>query len=155
MTNFFRNSVFLDYMILRPLSHIRPNWELLWNPILEAYEEESDSLAALLNRLIAELAEVNPPPRYHDNEDRLAEYVIEKLKWPIRKEGPRWLGEEYDVILQQGSFDDVDQRELMSAAAGRIKAARDRGQLHFDDMEESHQRMLAAVLSIILWQRDD
>ena len=30
----------------------------------------------------------------------------------------------------------------------------DQFELHFDDMEESHQRMLAAVLSILLYHRN-
>ncbi|MGJ5817014.1 hypothetical protein [Paludibaculum fermentans] len=152
--DFFRNSDLLDYMVLRPLAHIRSGWELVWEPESNAYEEEEDSFAGLLNGLISQLATVQSPPRYHDSEDRLAEYVQRNLNWGIRKEGRRWVGADYDVILQQGSFGDADQSELLLASAGRIQAAITKGQLHFDDMEESHQRMLGAVLSIILWQRD-
>ena len=151
---FFRNSHLLDYMVLRPLAHICGGWDLTWNPESDAYNEEEDTFAGLLNGLIAVLASAQVPTRYHDSEDRLAEYVQANLNWRIRKEGARWVGEDYDAILQQGSFGDADQVELLLAAAGRIQAALIRGQLHFDDMEESHQRMLAAVLSIILWQRD-
>ena len=39
----------------------------------------------------------------------------------------------------------------MLAAAGRIKAAIDRGQLTYEDMESSHRRMLSVVLSVILY----
>jgi hypothetical protein len=151
---FFRNSDLLDYMVLRPLDHIRGGWDLTWNQESDAYEEEPNTFAGLINGLISELATIQPPPRYHDSEDRLAEYVQKNLNWGIRKNGSRWVGADYDVILQQGSFDDVDQGELLLAAAGRIQAALDRGQLHFDAMEKSHRRMLAAVLSIVLWQRD-
>jgi len=155
LRSFFEDSSLLDYLVLRPLSHIRGAWELRWSLESGAYAEEPDSFAALLNGLITELAAIKPPSRYHDSEDRLAEYVRKKLNWPICKVRMRWVGADYDVILQQGAFDDVDQSELLIAAAGRIQAARDQGQLHFNDMEESHQRMLAAVLSIILWQRAD
>ena len=41
----------------------------------------------------------------------------------------------------------------MLAAAGRIRAAVIRGQTHFDQMEESHRRMLAALLLVILYHR--
>jgi hypothetical protein len=42
----------------------------------------------------------------------------------------------------------------VQAAAGRIHAAIDRGQLHFDDMEWSHQVILAGVLAAILYHRE-
>jgi hypothetical protein len=154
MNSFFSNTGLLDHMVLRPLAHVRGNWEVTWDDESQSYKEEPDSFAGLLNNLIAELAITNPPSRYHDSEDRLAEYVQKNLNWGVHKVGMRWVGADYDSILEQGSFGDVDQGELLLAAAGRIRAAQDRGQSHFDDMEESHQRMLSAVLSIILWQRD-
>jgi hypothetical protein len=154
MKGFFDDSDSLDYRVLRPLAHIRPAWELTWDLEAGAYREEPDSFAAVLNGLVKELAVISPPARYHDSEDRLAEFVRDgQLKWPIRKVGQRWVGADYDVVLQQGSFDDIDQGELLLAAAGRIQAACDRAQTNFDAMEGSHQHMLAAVLSIILWQR--
>ena len=140
-------------MVLRPLSHVAGNWELTWDPHSQQYEEEEGSLAAVLNRTIIDISETAPPTQYHDNEDRLAENVISQLGWQIRKEGARWVGEDYDWIIEQGGFDDIDQIELLNAAAGRVHAALDRGQLHFDDMEESHRRMLAAVISVILYHR--
>jgi hypothetical protein len=143
----------LDRAVLRPLSHITLNWELTWNHTTKCYEPEDDSFASLLNKTIDELAETEPPARYHDNEDRLAHYLIETLGWPIRKERGRWIGADYDSILEQGGFEDIDQSELLQAAAGRIHAALDRAQRHFDDMEESHQRMLATVLTVILYHR--
>jgi hypothetical protein len=153
VNTFLADSNFLDEDVLRPLSHILPNWELTWDEASQKYFEEKDSYAAVLNGLISELDSVTPPMRYHDNEDRLAEYVIKHLKWPIRKEGERWVGVNYDAIVEQGGFHDVDERDLVLAAAGRIRAATERGQQHFDDMQESHRRMLAAVLSIILYHR--
>lgn len=143
----------LDRMVLRPLSHITLNWELTWDHEARAYKTEEDSFAAILNQTILDLSECQPPARYHDNEDRLAQFVIEKLGWPIRKERGRWVGADYESILEQGGFQDVDQENLVQAAAGRVHAALDRQQTHFDDMERSHQRMLAAVLSVILYHR--
>jgi len=153
MTSFFTRSSVLDMEVLRPLSHILPYWETTWDPAEQKYSEEEGSYATQLNALIDELDTATPPAKYHDNEDRLAEHVIKHLKWPIRKEGTRWVGEDYHVVLQQGGFNDSDERDLVLAAAGRIRAAIDRGQTHYDDMEESHRRMLAAVLTTILYHR--
>jgi hypothetical protein len=153
MKSFFARSIVFDHQVVRPLSHILPNWELTWDDSAGEYEEEEDSYAKLLNELLVELEPTVPPSKYHDNEDRLAEHVRKHLNWKIRKEGDRWVGEDYYLILEQGGFHDVDQRELVLAVAGRIRAAKDRGQLHFDDMEKSHREMLAAVITIILYHR--
>ena len=150
---FFSNSGDLDVDVLRPLAHIRANWELIWDAENCGYAAEEDSFAELLNALVDDLATSSPPRRYHDNEDRLAEYVVSHLNWPIRKAGLRWVGADYGVILQHGGFHDIDESDLVLAAAGRIRAALDRGQLHFDDMEESHRRMLATVLAVVLYHR--
>jgi len=150
---FFRNSELLDYLVLKPLFHMQPNWELGWDDEKECYVVEEDSFAGLLNCLVNDLAIATPPHRYHDNEDRLAEYVKAELGWEIRKAGNRWIGADYGSILEQGGFDDVNQKDLLQAAAGRIQAALDRRQMHFDEMEESHRQMLGAVLSIILYHR--
>jgi len=143
----------LDRLVLRPLSHITLNWELTWDDDAQAYIPEEDSFAAILNQTIQDLSKTHPPKRYHDNEDSMAEFVIEHLHWPIRKERGFWVGADYDSILEQGGFHDIDQADLLQAAAGRVHAALDRQQTHFDQMERSHQRMLAAVLSIILYHR--
>ena len=153
MKSFFANSEYLDTDVVRRLSHILGNWELTWDRDNERYCEEEDSYAGTINKLFVDLSLAKPPPRYHDNEDRLAEYVVEHLRWPIRKEGKRWVGEDYAAILQQGGFHDSSEQDLVLAAAGRIQAAVDRNQFHFDDMEESHRRMLGAVITIILYHR--
>jgi hypothetical protein len=154
MNDFFASSNDLDREVLRPLSHIRSNWETTWDRETEAYKEEDESFAGLLNALIAEIDGVRPPARYHDNEDRLAEYVRDRLKWPIYKSGNRWVGADYGSIIQQGGFDDLDEQDLIKAAAGRIRAAIVRGQRHYDQMEDSHRAILATVLSVILYHRD-
>lgn len=145
----------LDAMVLKQLEHIHGNWELIWDHYEDKYLEEDDSYAALLNELIDELGSVNPPQKYHDNEDRLAEYVKSSHNWNIKKVGNRWEGGDYINILEQGGFQDDDEKELVLAASGRIMAARDRGQIHFDDMEKSHKKILAGVLAIILYHRSD
>lgn len=152
--DFFANCESLDYLVLRPLDHIASNWDLRWDFADEKYIQEDDSFAQLLNVLIEEMASTTPPIRYHDNEDRLAEFVRDgPLKWPINKVKNRWIGMDYQPILQAGAFDDIDQSNLVSAATGRVWAAITRQQIHFDDMEESHQRMLGAVISIVVYQR--
>jgi len=153
MKAFFARSEYLDRTVLRPLDHIKPYWELIWSPETQEYLAEPGSYAEQMNRLIEELGRVVPPTKYHDNEDRLAEYTKDNLRWKIRKVGSRWVGEDYAAILEQGGFHDLNETELLSAAAGRIAAAKRMGQEHFDDMEESHQKMLGAVLSIIMYHR--
>lgn len=152
--NFFKNSDFVDYLVLRQLSHINLSWELTWDRATNEYKREEGTFAGLLNDLIVELSNTPPPEKYHDNEDALAEYVIQNLKWDIKKVGNKWIGADYDSILEQGGFEDIDEKHLVQAAAGRIKGAIDRNQLHFDDMEESHRRILAGVLAIILYHRE-
>lgn len=145
----------IDHEVLRQLSHITIYWELTWDSRNNRYEEEPGSFANVLNALIQDLTNVVPPKKYHDNEDRLAEYVIKELKWNIRKKGNIWIGADYESILSHGGFNDIDEKELVLAAAGRIAAAIARGQLHYDEMEESHRKMLGAVLTVILYHRHD
>lgn len=149
---FFMQSEFLDHLVLRPLSHIRPNWETTWDDELEAYAVEENSFAAELNMLVEALAQTQAPARYHDSEDRLAQFAINNLKWPLYKKNGRWFGANYEFILESGSLSDADRKELLLAAAGRIQAALARGQAHIDEMEESHRRMLGAVLCIAIYR---
>jgi len=151
---FFRKSDILDYLVLRQLSHINLSWELTWDDETNEYEREEGTFAGLLNDLVVELANTPPPEKYHDNEDALAEYVKQNQKWDIKKVGNRWVGAGYESILEQGGFKDIDEKHLVQAATGRIKGAIDRNQEHFDDMEESHRRILAGVLAIILYHRE-
>ena len=152
---FFKQSELFDYMVTRPLSHIVPNWELTWNLIENRVESEEDSLAEEVNRLLDEISEVQPPKEYHANEDVLAEYVKSHLNWNIYKKGNRWESSDYEAIINQGSFGDEDQKNLILAAAGRIEAAIEHGQTNFDDMEYGHQKILAMVMASILYQRID
>jgi hypothetical protein len=150
---FFAWSNWLDSFVLRPLAHIAPYWEASWDHDEKRYRPEPHSFAADLNTLIDLLATQPRPNSYHDHEDNLAERVIRDLKWPIQKKDGRWIGADYGSILEQGAFDDLNQQNLLSAAAGRIHAAIDYGQRHFDDMEEGHLNILAALLSITLYHR--
>ena len=149
---FFAQSDCLDYMVLRPLSHIAANWEATWD--VDRYELEIDSFAGDLNEIIEQIAIAPRPARYHDNEDRLAERVVTELKWPIQKKGHLWIGADYQSILEQGAFRDVGQGELAIAAAGRVHMAMDYGQTHFDEMDEAHMTMLAALMTIMIYHRD-
>lgn len=155
MDNFFHNSDLLDYLVLRPLSHITLNWELDWNSETECYEDEPRSFAALLNTVLSELETTEIPLEYHVNEDAIAQNVLDRLNWSISKKGKRWIGADYSSILEQGAFGDIDQQNLMIAAKGRIEAAKKFGQNHFDDMEEGHRKVLSQLLTIVLFQRAD
>ena len=151
---FFQWSDCFDYMVTKQLSHVRPNWELIWDHENEEYEPEADSFSEVINNFIIELSKITPPRKYHDNEDILAEYCKSNLGWDIEKKGNRWVGASYTFILEQGAFEDVNQEELLFAISGRIKAALHRGQKHFDDMEETHQIILADIITIFLYHRD-
>ena len=151
MTTFFANSEDFDLMVLRPLSHIDLCWELIWDDDANAYVEDRE-FGMLVNQLMAELGETDPPAKYHDNEDALAEYVKQNFNWGIKKVNGRWAGD-YASVLEQGGFSDINQSELVHAAAGRIASARTFGQNHFDEMEPGHQKMLASVISIIVYHR--
>jgi len=136
---FFSQSDELGYLVLRPLSHIRANWELSWNG--DEYAHEDDSYAELLNKLITELSTVNSPKKYHDNEDALVSFAKKHLK-DIEKFGRLWKGgDDHRLILQEGSFSDVDEKNLVLASAGRVKAVISRNQITFDEMEDLHKTM--------------
>ncbi len=151
--DFFAWSEWLDYMVFRPLSHIAPNWETSWDDIEKRYLPEPESFADDFNQVIELVATSPRPTKYHSHEDLLAENVIRNLKWRIQKKNNRWVGSDYAFILEQGAFSDMDQRNLIAAAAGRVHSALDYGQRHFDDMEDGHQKMLAALLITIIYHR--
>lgn len=150
---FFAASENIDHDVLRPLSHITSAWEMLWDREAGSYEPEPGTFAADLNAIIEQIASTPRPDRYHDHEDTLAEAVIRDLKWPIQKKGSRWIGANYESILEQGAFSDFGQQDLASSTAGRVHAALDRGQLDFDHMDESHAHMLAAIMTIMIYHR--
>ncbi|MFT4510815.1 hypothetical protein [Caballeronia sp. 15711] len=125
--DFFARSDSLDRMSLRPLSHIAPNWETQWDFEKRRYRPEPDSFADDLNFVIELLAVCRRPHKYHNLEDALAKQVIRDLKWPIQKKGGRWVGADYRFILEQGAFRDLRQKDLTTAAAGRVHTALDHG----------------------------
>ena len=155
MIEFFKMSDCLDYLVLRPLSHINLNWELSWNYENNKYLIEEGSFAKQLNELIEEIESIKPTIKYHNNEDFLAEYVKTKFNWPVYKIGNKWICDDYAFLLEQGGFGDFDEKNLVNAASGRIHAAKKNKQNHFDDMEEGHRKILASVLAIILYHRSD
>lgn len=147
---FFAKSEMLDYAVLRPLSHLNVCWELIWDG--QNYVDEEDTFSGVLIRLIDRMSSASPPKKYHENEDILAESVVASLGWGIEKVGRRWEGADYVSILEQGSIGNaVNQDELFLATTGRVVAAINHGQHRFDDMEEGHQTILAAALSILVF----
>jgi hypothetical protein len=150
---FFAQSEWLDRFVLRPLSHITLNWELTWDAELKVYEPEEDSFAADLNCVIDLICNCHNPANYHKHEDVLANYLVESGSWPTQKKGSKWIGANYQSILEQGAFQDYRQIDLIASATGRVYAALRFGQLDFDSMEDGHRTMLAAVMTIILYHR--
>ncbi|MBI1381528.1 MAG: hypothetical protein GC161_10635 [Planctomycetaceae bacterium] len=158
---FFARSDSLDHEVLRPLSHIRSNWELQLDQTDGRYLEEAQSFAKLLNGLVDELVSVTPTSQYHDSEDRLARYVQQRLSWGIKKKGREWVNangkrlsrHDYLALLEQGGYKLLGTTILVEAAAGRVQAAISRGQKHFDVMERSHRIILGGVLGAILYHK--
>ena len=150
---FFSNSEELEIYVTRKLSHIAPHWELTWNDENAQYQEEEGSFAKQLNKLIDDLNKTQIHENYHEKEDVVAEYVNTFLNWGVVKEGLKWTGADYNSILDQGGFHDVNQQNLIYGAAGRIHSAFQFGQTGFDDMEQGHKKMLGDILTIILYHR--
>ena len=153
MMEFFKNSEFLDYLVIKQFDHIRGNWELTWIDEDSMYLEEEDSFAKELNILFNHFETFSPSENYHDFEDLLVEYAKNKNKYEIEKLGKKWIGMDYPFLLEQGGFGDIDEEKLTKSALGRIYAAINRGQKHFDEMEESHQLMLGNLIAIILYHK--
>lgn len=152
--DFFERTEWFDRYVLKQLSHIDSSWELSWDYDNDKYlEEEGEGFGKIVNQVITELSMVTPPAYYHDHEDRLAEYVQKHLKWRIRKIGKRWVGEDYEAILEQGGFHDLNEHNLILAVAGRVRTAIRHNQLHFDNMDEAHMKILAGVLAVIIYHR--
>ena len=155
LITFVKKNELFDYMVTRPLDHILPNWELLWDDNANRFRVEEDSFAEKVNEMLDELLSIPSPDNYHANEDVLAEYVKAHLNWDIAKAHGRWISCDYRAVINQGSFGDEAQKSLLAAAKGRIEAAIQHGQTKFDDMEYGHQRILAMVLASILYQRNN
>jgi hypothetical protein len=154
MIEFFEHSELLEYEVLRPLSHIRGNWELTSGNGDYHFEIEDDSFARELSELVDELDQTKTPKRYHDNEDNLVEYVRGRLGKEIKKVGNRWQGRDYQSILQDAGFYDFKEENLVQSAKGRIEAAQKYGQEHYDDMEQGHRKMLGLLLALIIYHRE-
>jgi len=56
--DFFADSDCLDYLVLRPLSHITSNWETRWDDETWRYQPEPLSFAGDLNQVIEFIATV-------------------------------------------------------------------------------------------------
>lgn len=118
--SFFAVSDFLEHEVLLPLSHIRNGWELYVDSGTGRYEDEEDTFAWLLSHLIYELARAEPPEKYHDSEDGLAEHVQNSWNWRIEKHGNVWKNEsgkrldpsDYLATLKQGGFRLDGDRDL-------------------------------------------
>ena len=153
--DFIDCSDIFDHMVLRPLSHIRGNWELQWNYEKLEFLEEEDSFAKDLNQLLRDIADYELPCnyRYHASEDIIARLVKKHLHWNIyRDRRGFWHGAEYIWIIEQGTLYDIDQQEILKALKGRILAAIVRKQ-KFSDIDSGHQAMIAGLFSIILYVR--
>jgi hypothetical protein len=153
MEDFFKDCALLDRMVLKPLQHIEPEWELTWDEFGNEYVPEEHNLAQELNNLISELKLIRLPDSYHVHEDIIIEYFNESNGLQFEKQNGRWNYSDYASLLEQAGFFDINETHLINALAGRIQAAIDRGQTNFDDMESTHRKILGWVISIILYHR--
>lgn len=71
----------------------------------------------------------------------------------VDKDGAQLSKNSYLSLLERGGFKFDREADLVTAAAGRIRAAIQYKQLHYDDMEPTHQVILAGVLANILYHR--
>ncbi|MDG1286323.1 MAG: hypothetical protein P8P30_02025 [Rickettsiales bacterium] len=162
--DFFARSDWLDYAVLRPLSHVAGNWEL--TPDGKFYKAEEDSLADHLNILIDEIAKTHPPISYHYHENSIASQhrdtkdgsvILSKSKniWldPITKK-PISIAQ-VGHYIEQSAARGVDDSELVAAASGRVARSISCDVNHFDDLDQGHLSMLAEIMSIILFMRSD
>ncbi len=133
-----------------PLSYIKSDYELEW---IDGKLVESDtSFALYLNQLFDELENVVAPKNYHKYEDRIAKYCASEED-SIYKKGKFWVGDDYGWILESGSYHDINEENLILAIAGRVKAALNRKQKTFDEMEERHRLMLSELLRCFIYHR--
>lgn len=158
--SFFQNSTDLYTCVLKKICHIKQQFMLEWNETTQKYIGGFNSFANELNSLIEELDLIDVPDYYHDNEDILAEFVRDRLGWNIYKVGRFWKWNDNDenksdyyAIIEQGGWYDAEQKNLLEAVAGRIKAAQHFGQTNFNEMEEGHKVMLGYILATILYHR--
>jgi hypothetical protein len=164
VVTFFARSDWLDYAVLRRLSHVAGNWELTYDG--DFYKPEDDSLADHLNVLIEEIGKTFPPKNYHHYENILAsQHYDTKSGGVILSKSKRiWLNsatkkpipkEQLGFYIEQGAIGNSDVPELVIAAAGRIATAMKHGVEHFDDLDSGHMSMLAEIMTIILFVRSD
>ncbi|WMO17196.1 hypothetical protein [Vibrio alginolyticus] len=150
--HFFQNSDYFERLVTKPLYYIKPEYELDW--VGDKLTESEDSFACYLNQLFDELDAVVAPKNYHKFEDIIAKYsALEDST--IRKQGKLWIGQDYGWILENGSYNDIDEQNLVLAIAGRIRAAKRFKQYNFDDMEKGHRDMLSELLQCFIYHRSN
>ncbi len=162
--SFFAGSDYLDHAVLRPISHVAPNWELIRDPISDLYEEEDDSLAAHLNVLIEEVSLSSPPRDYHSYENRLAihyegvttgRFYLHGKLWRDRQTGELVEKDFVGHMIEQATCGHYDVPDLVLAASGRVAAALYFGVEHFDKLDHGHMEMLSVIMTDILFRRSD
>lgn len=160
--SFFYRSDYLDYVVLRPLSHVAPNWELVIGGDY-LFEEEDGSLAAHLNVLVEEISLIVPSIDYHSYENNilynysnfLNKYQLKGKIWHDKSTGLPLDKSEIGYMIEQGSSGQVDVPDLVMAAAGRIATSMYYGVDHFDKLDSGHMAMLGIIITIILFRRFD
>ena len=159
MIEFFYKSELLDYEILRGLSHILPNWEIRWNDNTKFIIIEEDSFWNELNKLFHELDVIFKSNKYieedyHKYEDILADYVKDNLNWNIDKINWLWNWADYRSIIEYWWFKDLNQEYLILSLYWRIQKSKFYGIYRYDDLDNWHRKMIANLISVIIYQRD-
>lgn len=161
---FFENSDILDHAVLRPISHVAPNWELTWDLSSGRYEEEEDSLAAHLNKLIEEISHSLPPQDDHALENQYAinyegvasgRFHLDGKLWRDRQTGKLVNKDFVGHMIEQATCGHYDVPDLVHSAAGRVSTALQFGVDHFDKLDRGHMEMLSVIITDILFRRSD
>lgn len=161
---FFEDSDTLDHATLRPISHVAPNWELTWDSTSDRYEEEEDSLAAHLNKLIEEISNLVPPTDYHALENQHAinyegvasgRFYLDGKLWRDQQTGQLVDKDFVGHMIEQATCGHYDVPDLVLSAAGRISTALKFGVDHFDKLDRGHMEMLSVIITDILFRRSD
>jgi len=148
---FFADSHWIEFYVTRPLQHIAGAYEIDWDEELRQYVPVDvpleTTLVSQLNDVLETVEALEPKQGYHDFEDKILSSMT--ARYPLFKIGKLWLGEDYATMLEYGGWQ--QQHGILLAAAGRVRAAKKRGQHHFDEMHEAHRDVLGELLAIAVF----
>lgn len=147
----------MDGTVTRPLSHIAPHWELIWQDKERRYLDEEYSLGSHFNDLIEDISVSPKPKNYHRYMDNHLIYrsdiVLKNKIWCDVSTDDKIDVEMMGHYISQEAIGDLEAKNLILAAAGRIEVSRKLGFENYDELDDNHMGMLAQILTSILYCR--